>query len=151
MPPEEGELSRRPERSGSAFARTPLPRERGYKSRPAFDNRQSINGILLCIRTGAPWRDLPEKRDTRAAGSPVSSMSQWCPKHPAVFHLTPGEAADCTSAERLFTAQLSRPRPVLRTAGMRAEPAAAGWSGANGRCGSNVTLYTAHQASDFHH
>jgi transposase len=38
-----------------------LPAERGRKSRPAFDNRQIIKGILWRIRTGAPWRDLPEK------------------------------------------------------------------------------------------
>jgi transposase len=38
-----------------------LPSERGRKSRPAFDNRQIVNGILWRIRTGAPWRDLPEK------------------------------------------------------------------------------------------
>ncbi len=38
-----------------------LPPERGRKSRPAFDNRQLVNGILWRIRTGAPWRDLPEK------------------------------------------------------------------------------------------
>ena len=38
-----------------------LPVERGRKSRPAFDNRQIVDGILWRIRTGAPWRDLPEK------------------------------------------------------------------------------------------
>jgi transposase len=38
-----------------------LPTERGRKSRPAFDNRVIVNGILWRIRTGAPWRDVPEK------------------------------------------------------------------------------------------
>ena len=38
-----------------------LPAERGRKSRPAFDNRPIVNGILWRIRTGAPWRDVPEK------------------------------------------------------------------------------------------
>ena len=38
-----------------------LPAERGRKSRPSFDNRMIINGSLWRIRTGAPWRDLPEK------------------------------------------------------------------------------------------
>ena len=38
-----------------------LPPERGRKSRPAFDNRRIVNGILWRIRTGAPWRDVPEK------------------------------------------------------------------------------------------
>ena len=48
--------SRRPERSGVAFARTP-----SAAGAPAFDNRQIVNGILWRIRTGAPRRDLPEK------------------------------------------------------------------------------------------
>jgi hypothetical protein len=38
-----------------------LDREAQAKSRPAFDNRQIVNGILWRIRTGAPWRELPEK------------------------------------------------------------------------------------------
>ena len=38
-----------------------LPAERGRKSGPALDNRLVVNGILWRIRTGAPWRDLPEK------------------------------------------------------------------------------------------
>ena len=38
-----------------------LPPERGRKSRPALDNRPVVNGILWRIRTGAPWRDVPEK------------------------------------------------------------------------------------------
>lgn len=38
-----------------------LPPERGRKNRPARDNRSIVNGILWRIRTGAPWRDVPEK------------------------------------------------------------------------------------------
>ena len=38
-----------------------LPAERGRRSRPAQDNRTIVNGILWRIRTGAPWRDVPEK------------------------------------------------------------------------------------------
>ena len=38
-----------------------LPPERGRKNRPALDNRAIVNGILWRIRTGAPWRDVPEK------------------------------------------------------------------------------------------
>ncbi len=37
-----------------------LPPER-TKGRPAFDNRRVLNGIFWVIRTGAPWRDLPER------------------------------------------------------------------------------------------
>ena len=38
-----------------------LPAERGRKSRPAHDNRPIVNGILWHLRTGAPWRDVPDK------------------------------------------------------------------------------------------
>jgi transposase len=38
-----------------------LPPERGRKNRPASDNRSIVNGILWRIRTGAPWRDVPDK------------------------------------------------------------------------------------------
>lgn len=38
-----------------------LPPERGRKNRPALDNRLIVNGILWRIRTGTPWRDVPEK------------------------------------------------------------------------------------------
>jgi len=38
-----------------------LPAERGRKSRPAFDNRIIVNGILWHIRTGTPWRNVPEE------------------------------------------------------------------------------------------
>ena len=38
-----------------------LPAERGRSGRPAADNRQVLNGILWIMRTGAPWRDLPER------------------------------------------------------------------------------------------
>ena len=38
-----------------------LPPERGRKNRPASDNRPIVNGILWRIRTGTPWRDVPEK------------------------------------------------------------------------------------------
>ncbi len=38
-----------------------LPAERGRGGRPAGDNRTYVNGRLGVLRTGAPWRDLPEK------------------------------------------------------------------------------------------
>jgi len=38
-----------------------LPPERGRKSRPAKDNRLIVEGILWKIRTGSPWRDLPDE------------------------------------------------------------------------------------------
>jgi transposase len=42
-----------------------LPAERGRKSRPASDNSPIVDGILWRIRTGAPWRDVPEKYGKR--------------------------------------------------------------------------------------
>src|ERR1700739_3853627 len=36
------------------------PGKRG-RGRPAQDNRNVINGILWRLRTGTPWRDVPEK------------------------------------------------------------------------------------------
>jgi transposase len=38
-----------------------LPPQKPRTGRPARDHRQIVNGILWIIRTGAPWRDLPER------------------------------------------------------------------------------------------
>lgn len=38
-----------------------LPPERGRRGRPPLDRRATINGILWRLRTGAPWRDVPER------------------------------------------------------------------------------------------
>lgn len=38
-----------------------LPARKPRTGRPAKDHRQIINGILWIDRTGAPWRDLPER------------------------------------------------------------------------------------------
>ncbi|BBD41282.1 truncated transposase (plasmid) [Aminobacter sp. Y103A] len=38
-----------------------LPTERGRKSRPADDNRQSVNGMLHVLRVGCPGRDMYER------------------------------------------------------------------------------------------
>jgi transposase len=37
-----------------------LPPERGHWGRPRLDNRNIVNGMVWILRTGAPWRDLPE-------------------------------------------------------------------------------------------
>ena len=36
-------------------------RQPGQLGRPRNDDRQMLNGILWIVRTGAPWRDLPER------------------------------------------------------------------------------------------
>ena len=38
-----------------------LPPRRPPTGRPAKDHRTVLNGILWVLRTGAPWRDLPER------------------------------------------------------------------------------------------
>jgi len=38
-----------------------LPPQTPHTGRPAIDHRLIINGILWILRTGAPWRDLPER------------------------------------------------------------------------------------------
>lgn len=37
-----------------------LPAEGGREGRPSLDNRQVVNAIRWVLKTGAPWRDLPE-------------------------------------------------------------------------------------------
>jgi transposase len=39
-----------------------LPQQRtGKPGRPSHDHRRMINGILWIAKTGAPWRDLPQR------------------------------------------------------------------------------------------
>lgn len=38
-----------------------LPPQRPRTGRPAKDHRTVLNGIVWILRTGAPWRDLPER------------------------------------------------------------------------------------------
>ncbi len=38
-----------------------LPPQRPATGRPAKDHRTILEGILWILRTGAPWRDLPER------------------------------------------------------------------------------------------
>ncbi len=38
-----------------------LPPQKPARGRPAKDHRTMINALLWLDRTGAPWRDLPER------------------------------------------------------------------------------------------
>lgn len=38
-----------------------LPPEKPATGRPSLGHRQVVNGMLWVLRTGAPWRDMPER------------------------------------------------------------------------------------------
>ena len=38
-----------------------LPVQKAWTGQPAADHRRMMNGILWLHRTGAPWRDIPER------------------------------------------------------------------------------------------
>lgn len=38
-----------------------LPSERGRKARPSHDNRRFLDGMLLVLRAGCPWRHMHER------------------------------------------------------------------------------------------
>lgn len=38
-----------------------LPSQRPGTGRPAHDHRTLLNGMIWILRTGAPWRDLPDR------------------------------------------------------------------------------------------
>lgn len=37
------------------------PEITGKKGRPSKDNRNMLNAMVWLVRSGAPWRDLPER------------------------------------------------------------------------------------------
>jgi transposase len=39
----------------------PLLPDRGERGPPIADKRRTVNGVLWVLRTGAPWRDMPER------------------------------------------------------------------------------------------
>ena len=39
----------------------PLLPDRGDRGPPIWNKRRMVNGILWVLRTGAPWRDMPER------------------------------------------------------------------------------------------
>lgn len=55
-------MTRRHELSDEQWERlAALLPQKAKSGRPAADHRRIVNGILWVIRTGAPWRDLPER------------------------------------------------------------------------------------------
>jgi transposase len=53
-----------------------LPPHKPRTGRPNHDHRNMINGMLWILRTGAPWRDLPERYGS--VGSVSSRFYRWC-------------------------------------------------------------------------
>jgi len=50
-------------------------REAGQLGRPRNDDRQILNGVLWIVRSGAAWRDLPERYG--AWSTVYSRFAQW--------------------------------------------------------------------------
>jgi len=50
-------------------------RQSGDIGRPRNDDRQMLNGLLWIVRTGAPWRDLPERYGSWS--TVYSRFRQW--------------------------------------------------------------------------
>ena len=53
-----------------------LPPKRPPTGRPNHHHRTILNGILWVLRTGAPWRDLPERYGL--VGTVSSRFYRWC-------------------------------------------------------------------------
>jgi transposase len=53
-----------------------LPPQKPKTGRPADDHRHMINGMLWILRTGAPWRDLPERYGPWR--TVASRFYRWC-------------------------------------------------------------------------
>lgn len=53
-----------------------LPAQKPETGRPSKDHRTTINGMLWILRTGAPWRDLPERYG--AWETVAGRFYRWC-------------------------------------------------------------------------
>jgi putative transposase len=53
-----------------------FPAEKGRKSRPSKDNRLMFEGMLWKLRTGCPWRDLPD--ELGPWNSVYTRFNRWC-------------------------------------------------------------------------
>ncbi len=60
-----------------------LPGKSGDAGRTGKDNRCFVNGVLWIARSGAPWRDLPERYGKR--NSVFTRFNRWSKLKP-LFH-----------------------------------------------------------------
>ena len=61
-----------------------LPPQKPAHGRPAKDHRTMINALLWLDRTGAPWRDLPERY------GPWQSVAMGCSQPTSFVSSAPG-------------------------------------------------------------
>ena len=54
----------------------PVKRRKDGKGRPRNHARDVLNGILWILRTGAPWKDLPDRYPSRATCH--RWLQRWC-------------------------------------------------------------------------
>ncbi|MFI6730722.1 transposase [Streptomyces atratus] len=57
--------------SGRGFVRSLLPES--LRGRRPLNDRNALNGVARKFRTGAPWRDVPERYDRGPRCTPVST------------------------------------------------------------------------------
>ena len=71
-------MKRRHELSDEQWARIEphLPGKKGDPGRTAEDNRLFVNAVLWIAKTGAPWRDLPERFGE--SNSVFQRYNRWC-------------------------------------------------------------------------
>ena len=95
-----------------------LPPQRGATGRPAKDHRAVVEAILWRLRTGAPWRDLPERYGPWQ--SVYTRFRRW--QHAGVWDRAPA-ALQAEADER---GGLARSLHFLDGTSLRARPHAAG-------------------------
>ncbi len=55
----------------------PKPRRRRYPGREPVDNRQALSGILLVLRSGAPWEILPQEMGGGSGMTCWRRLKEW--------------------------------------------------------------------------
>lgn len=101
-----------------------LPPQRPRTGRPAKDHRTILNGMRWIVRTGAPWRDLPERYG--AWQTVYSRFRRW--QQAGVWD----RILQVLQAEAAHDGTLDDSRAMIDGTNIRAHPHAVGKGGANG-------------------